>query len=129
MTISELAKRLEISPHTLRYYEKVGLIRNVERVNGRRFYVGSDQTWLEFILRLKNAGMPLAQIQRYSELRYEGDSTISERKAMLHSYRQELEDNIKKLQSYLVILDQKIETYDTMEKEYESLRKRPGKTQ
>lgn len=129
MTISELAKQLELSPHTLRYYEKIGLIRDVERVGSRRAYTKQDRLWLEFIKRLKATGMPLKQILRYSELRYAGDATITERKVMLLSHRQELEKNIKKLQSHLVVLDHKIEIYEKMETEYDTLRKRARKTQ
>jgi len=128
MKISDLASRLAVSPHTLRYYEKRGLIRGVERANGRRVYTREDQTWMEFILRLKATGMPLKQIQEYSDLRHEGDSTLSQRKAMLHSHRQDLEKNIQTLQSHLIALDQKIEIYDTLEEEYDTLRAGAEKT-
>jgi len=124
MTISEMAKRLEVSPHTLRYYEKIGLIREVDRAGARRSYTRQDQTWLEFILRLKGTGMPLKQIQQYAELRYEGDTTLTERKEMLLLHRQDLMRNIDKLKSHLTSLDDKIDVYETMEKEYDALRKR-----
>jgi len=128
MTISELAKRLEVSPHTLRYYEKIGLIRDVERISGRRYYTNGDFEWMCFIKRLKGTGMPLKQIQRYSRLRYDGDSTLSERKIMLLSHRQDLEMNITTLQNHLVALDQKIEVYETLEDEYVALQERTEKT-
>lgn len=128
MTIGQLAELLELSPHTLRYYEKIGLIRDVDRVGGRRRYTKQDLKWLEFILRLKGTGMPLKQIQRYSELRYSGDSTLSERKAMLLSHRRDLLNSISRLQTHLAALDQKIKIYETMEDEYDSLRKRAEKT-
>ncbi|BCS89490.1 MerR family transcriptional regulator [Pseudodesulfovibrio sediminis] len=122
MKISELAQRLDVSPHTLRYYEKIGLIRDVDRAGGRRVYTENALNWMRFILRLKQTGMPLKKIQRYSDLRHKGDSTLSERKAMLLSHRQDLEENINQLQSHLVALDQKIEIYETLEKEYDALR-------
>lgn len=123
MTISELASQLGLSAHTLRYYEKIGLIRDVDRVGGRRSYSRRDVVWLEFIKRLKNTGMPLKQIQEYSDLRYAGDVTISQRKAMLLSHRQDLEANIAQLQAHLEALDVKIETYNHMEDEYDKVRK------
>lgn len=129
MTISELAKRLEVSPHTLRYYEKIGLIRDVDRVGGRRSYGSQDLEWMQFILRLKETGMPLKQIQRYAQLRYVGDKTLAERKGMLLSHRLDLEINIAKLQSHLVALDRKIEIYETLEIEYDALRERTEKTE
>ena len=127
MTISELAKRLDLSPHTLRYYEKIGLIRDVDRVGGRRSYNEQDLKWMAFIMRLKQTGMPLKQIQQYSDLRHEGDTTLSERKGMLLSHRQDLERNIDQLQAHLAALDQKIDIYNTLEDEYDSLRKRTEK--
>lgn len=127
MTISDMADRLGLTPHTLRYYEKIGLIREVERASGRRCYSEQDQTWLEFIIRLKATGMPLKKIHRYAELRYEGDSTLSERKDMLLSHRQDLKMNITKLQSHLAALNHKINIYDTLETQYDALRKRTKK--
>jgi DNA-binding transcriptional MerR regulator len=124
MTISETAKRLGLSPHTLRYYEKIGLIRDVERASGRRVYTDRDLIWLEFVLRLKATGMSLARIKRYADLRYKGDGTVSKRKAMLLSHRQDLESAIDRLTSNLVALDHKIELYEAMEKEHDTLRKR-----
>ncbi|BDQ33980.1 MerR family transcriptional regulator [Pseudodesulfovibrio portus] len=121
MTISDTAKRLGLSPHTLRYYEKIGLIRDVERASGRRVYTDRDLIWLEFVLRLKATGMGLARIKRYADLRYEGDETVPERKAMLLSHRQDLESAIARLKSNLVALDHKIELYEAMEKEHDAL--------
>lgn len=128
MTISELAKRVGLTPHTLRYYEKIGLIRDVERASGRRYYSSQDQSWLEFINRLKATGMPLKQIRLYADLRYAGDETISERKVMLLSHRQDLESTIDRLQFNLVALDHKIKLYEAMEKKHDALRKRTEKT-
>jgi len=127
MTISEIAKRLGLTPHTLRYYEKIGLIRDVERTSARRVYTDRDLVWLEFVLRLKATGMPLAQIKRYADLRYAGDATITERKRMLLSHRRDLTSAIDRLRSNLAALDQKIEIYEAMEKEHDTLRKRTEK--
>ena len=72
MTISEVAKKLGLTPHTLRYYEKIGLIRDVARRSGKRDYSPADVVWLEFIQRLKATSMPLKEIRQYSQLRYAG---------------------------------------------------------
>jgi DNA-binding transcriptional MerR regulator len=72
--------------------------------------------------------MPLGQIRRYADLRYAGDETITERKAMLLSHRQDLKSNIKQLRSNLVALDRKIEIYAAMEKKHDTLRERTEET-
>ena len=123
MTISEVAKKLGFSTYTLRYYEKIGLIRGVRRSGGIRRYGESDIKWLEFIGRLKSTGMPLAEIAQYAKLRYEGDDTISRRKDMLLSHRARLRREIENLQNHYEALEKKIQTYEHMEREYESIRK------
>ena len=87
MTIGELSKVTSISEHTLRYYEKKELIRVNRDAGGRRCFNESDIEWLLFIKRLKDTGMLLRDIKRYSELRYEGDGTIVERLEILEKHR------------------------------------------
>ncbi len=111
MTIGELAKATNISEHTLRYYEKRNLIR-VERDSvGRRCYQDSDIEWVKFIKRLKDTGMLLKDIERYSQLRYQGDSTMQERLFMLLEHRLYVLEQRKKWDEYLENLDQKITFY------------------
>ena len=116
MTIGEVANILAISVHTLRYYERIGLIQQVERVSGRRKYSKADLAWLEFIQRLKRTRMPLKEILQYANLWYVGDSTIQQRKAMLLAHRHRLVDEMTALHAHLDILDRKIELYETQEK-------------
>ena len=79
-----------VSLHTLRYYEKEGLLTAVERgANGYRKYSAADMEWLEFLMRLRAMGMPISRMKRYSELRSQGDGTIAERRRMLELHRQE----------------------------------------
>ena len=128
MTIGEVSVKLGMSQDTLRYYEKIGLIRGVARKSGKRDYSPRDVVWLQFIQRLKETSMPLKDIARYSELRYEGDGTIGERKEMLLSHRGRLQAEIGRLQGHLEALRGKIKTYEEMEREYEPVSKGPGKT-
>ena len=109
MTIGEIANILAVSVHTLRYYERIGLIQQVDRVSGRRNYSKADLAWLEFIQRLKRTRMPLKEILQYANLWYEGDRTIKQRKAMLLTHRHRLVDEMAALQAHLDILDRKIE--------------------
>ena len=118
MAISEVAKKLGISVDTLRYYEKLGLIRRVRRSGGKRHYAEHDIGWIEFIKRLKATGMSLSQIREYSELRYLGNSTVSERRAMLEEHALKVEADIKRLQRNQKVLRKKIELYKKMEEDY-----------
>lgn len=128
MNIGEFSEKLGISAHTLRYYEKIGLIQGVRRSGGKRAYSEHDLRWLEFIQRLKATGMPLSQIKLYSDLRYEGDSTITERKEMLRAHKELIEQEAAKLQEHLKILGKKIIIYEEMEKKNEQVRRRFKKT-
>lgn len=111
MTIGEISKKTNLSESTLRYYEKKGLIRVSRDKNGRRSYKENDIEWIKFICRLKETGMLLKDIQRYSELRYSGDSTIPERLKMLQSHRQYVLEQKRKWGEYLQNLDSKIKHY------------------
>lgn len=87
MTIGEISKATNISEYTLRYYEKKGLIRVKRDSVGRRIYEESDIEWVKFIQRLKDTGMLLKDIKKYSNLRYGGDVTMPERLSMLKKHR------------------------------------------
>lgn len=114
MTIGELAKAAGMTEYTLRYYEKKGLIRVMRDKNGRRCYTQNDIKWVQFIQKLKNTGMLLKDIEKYAQLRYEGDSTIKERLAMLQKHRFFVLEQQKKWKEYLENLDDKIKIYETM---------------
>ncbi len=69
-----------LSAHTFRYYEKIGLLNNVQRNSSRqRVYSVKDVKWLEFVIRLKETAMPLEKILEYARLRELGSSTVLER--------------------------------------------------
>lgn len=111
MTIGELSKKTGISAYTLRYYEKKGLIRVSRDAAGRREYDGADVEWVRFIKRLKDTGMLLRDIRRYSDLRYLGGSTMTERMEMLQKHREYVLAEQRKWEEHLLRLDDKIEIY------------------
>ncbi len=111
MTIGKLSKQIGISEYTLRYYEKKELIRVDRDQSGRRSYEEKDIEWICFIKKLKETGMLLRDIKRYSQLRYEGNGTIVERMEMLEKHRFYVLEEQKKWSEYLVNLDTKIEIY------------------
>lgn len=111
-SIGELARRSGVSPHTLRYYEAAGILKPAVRsASGHRQYQDDDLRWLEFVLRLKMTGMPLADIKRYAALRDQGETTLHARLAMLEVHRQRLVARIDALGVCAGALDDKIRIY------------------
>lgn len=109
--IGEFSKLTGLSIDTLRYYEKEKLLTPQRNFNDRRVYSEADIRWVEFIIRLKDTGMPLKEIRRYARLRAKGDSTLNERLEMLIAHKANLEAQIEKLNAHKEKLGDKIEFY------------------
>ncbi len=104
-----------LSAHALRYYEKAGILQPADRApSGHRRYHAEDVAWLEFVLRLKATGMPLAEIRRYAELRAAGSRSLRTRLAMLQGHRQRLRAHMADLSRNLAALEEKIRAYRKM---------------
>ncbi len=110
-SIGEFSRLTNLGIHTLRYYEHENLITPKRNSSNRRCYSDKDLAWIEFIKRLKDTGMPIKEIQRYAELRAEGDLTLNERMEMLTVHRESLNEQIKVLQEHMAKLDDKIDFY------------------
>ena len=118
MTISEMSKRSGFSIHTLRYYEKEGLLTNIARnASGRRVYSETDVIWLTWIQRLKSTGMRLEDIKRFADLRSLGDLSIPDRKNMLVEHSKKLKADIQRLQDELNLVEYKVAAYQEKENE------------
>ena len=116
ITIAEAAERCGLSAHTLRYYERIGLIHPVGRgQNGHRRYGRDDIEWLDFLIKLRTTDMPIRQMVEYAELVREGPQTASRRRAMLEAHREALRERIEELEETAGVIDRKIETYTEME--------------
>lgn len=115
LSIGELSRQSGLSAHTLRFYEAEGILKPAGRAaNGHRRYRREDLLWLEFVLRLKRTGMPLADIRRYAALRAEGETTLHARLAMLKLHRERLVAEIEELLTCAEALDDKIRIYREM---------------
>lgn len=115
ITIGELARLSGLTTHTIRFYEAARILGPCERAaNGHRRYRRDDVLWLEFVLRLKRTGMPLAQIRQYADLRARGDQTLQARLAMLELHRGHLRAMMNELAESAAALDGKIRTYRAM---------------
>lgn len=115
ISIGELSRLSGLSPHTLRFYETEGILKPAGRTaSGHRQFYGEDVLWLEFVLRLKLTGMPLAEIKRYAALRSQGEKTLQSRLTMLKLHRERLVTKIDELSTCACVLDDKIRTYRKM---------------
>lgn len=112
MNVKEFSRRVGISPHTIRYYEKIGLLRDVHRLaNGHRDFSEKDISWIGFVQRLKDTGMPLERIHLYADLRAEGASTLKERHDLLERHAAALEESLAEQRRHLDRLHEKIALY------------------
>lgn len=113
MTIAEVSKMYDISADTLRYYERIGLIPEVNRnKSGIRDYKEEDCRWVEFIKCMRNAGLHIEALIEYVALFRKGDETIEERKNILIDQRNELKEKMEHMKNTLKRLDHKIEIYE-----------------
>ena len=112
LTISDVAERTGLSNHTLRYYERAGLLNGVGRNrSGHRRYRATDLDWVILVTRLRATGMPIRTIRRYAELVRDGDGNEAERLAVLESHRDEVIAKIEELTRNLEAVDYKIGLY------------------
>lgn len=117
MKIGEFSKRTGLPVSTLHFYERKGLISPERNASGHREYDEVDLSWFAFIERLKETGMPLAQIRGYADLRVQGDSTLKERRDMLIDHRERVLKEMARWRENLSHLDDKIAYYESeMEK-------------
>ncbi|MFJ5223596.1 MerR family transcriptional regulator [Streptomyces sp. NPDC088400] len=111
-TISEVAALTGLSAHTLRWYERIGLLPDVDRSHtGQRRFSNKDLDWLGFVGKLRLTGMPVAHMVRYAELVRAGEETFEERQELLESTRRDVLDRIEELQDTVAVLDLKIGIY------------------
>ena len=113
MTIAETSKRYNLTPDTLRYYEKIGLISNVPRnKNGIRNYDNKTCSRIEFIKCMRDAGVEIEILIEYMRLFEQGKSTVEARKQLLEEQREKLIEKQKNINATVDRLNYKIELYD-----------------
>ena len=116
LTIQQVAQQTGLSIDTLRYYERIGLLEPVARApSGHRRYTPRDIAWIELLLRLRDTGMPRAQMARFAELRRQGDATATERRLLLEEHQRALEQRMRQLEQHMAALQQKISRIKVIE--------------
>ena len=112
-TVGEIAKKLNIAPSALRYYDKEGLLPFVERSSGGiRIFREEDMDWLELIECMKHTGMPIKEIKHFIDYCVEGDSRINERLSIIRNQRDRVLAEIEHLQTRLSMLEFKTWFYE-----------------
>ena len=118
MNIGEVVRLIGLSEHTLRYYEKVGLLPPIRRdASGNRLFTPEDLRWLEFLVKLRQTRMPLRQMLRYARLVRQGDATLGERRAMLEAHERQVRATIVQMNECLGVLQTKLDLYRQWERE------------
>lgn len=114
MKINEVSEQFDLSPDTLRYYERIGLIQPVHRSqSGIRDYSESDLQRIEFIKCMRSAGLPIEVLIEYIALYQQGDETIEARKEILREQRDLLLARITEMQKTLDLLNYKVAVYES----------------
>ena len=113
LTIAEAAERLGLTPDTLRYYERDGLLlRPVPRsASGHRRYEEADLRWVELVTRLRATGMPIRDVRRYADLVRAGEGNEAERLELLRTHRQAVLARLAEVTEHLGAIDRKIGIY------------------
>ena len=109
--IGELARRTGRSEHTIRWYEKQGLLPPVPRLGTHRVYSNRHVEWLDLMDRLRASGMSVAQLRRYTALAQRGAPALEQTREVLRAHRRQVEASIAQWQRALVLIDGKIDFY------------------
>jgi DNA-binding transcriptional MerR regulator len=112
LSISDAARASGVSAHTLRYYERAGLLDPVDRAaSGHRRYAEEDLARIQFLTKLRSTGMPIRQIREYAELMRGGDDTHEARLALLEAHRDAVRAHLAETERNLELIDYKIGFY------------------
>jgi DNA-binding transcriptional MerR regulator len=113
MSIGELAQRFGVSVHTLRFWEREGLLPDIRRsASGQRAYTADDVEWLILCLNLRATGMPIAAIREYTALARNGASGDRKRIDLLRQHHDRMRNQIETMQQSLDLIRHKIANYD-----------------
>ncbi len=111
-TIQHVAEVTGLSVYTLRYYERIGLIHHIDRIeNTHRRYSQDDIGWIEFLNKLRTTGMTIQQMKAYADLQRLGDISLPERLELLKMHRDEVERHMRELHEYMEVICYKIDFY------------------
>jgi DNA-binding transcriptional MerR regulator len=112
-TIKEFSQKVNLSPSTLRYYEKEGLLPSSKRLNNNhRIYNDCEIPWITLICCLRSTGISVSDLKHYVDLCEQGDKTVRERKQIILNQKQKLEEQLQEVKNHLELINKKINLYD-----------------
>ncbi len=111
LPVREAAARTNTSIHTLRYYERIGLISTARGSNGHRQYFEHDLGWIRVLSCLRATGMPIQGMLGFAQIVREGEHTIPARREFLEQHRDQVRERIAELEQNLLIVEAKIQAY------------------
>ena len=115
MNIRAFAERTGLSAHTLRYYEKIGLMPQVKRSrSGQRRYSDEDAARVSLVQCFKATGMPLKEVQRFAQLERRGDATLRERLELLRAHEHSVQAQRAELERQHAKLRRKIAHHEKL---------------
>jgi len=121
-TVKEVADKLDITTHTLRFYEKEGVLPPIDRDrNGGRLYTDHDMDMIETVQALRSTGLSLGEIKEYIELYHQGDSKLAERKNLLAEQKTKVENHIFLLMKTLEKINYKMALIDAQQNRFSKL--------
>jgi DNA-binding transcriptional MerR regulator len=121
LSIQQAADSTGLSVHTLRYYERIGLMDPVKRFpNGHRYFDEGALEWIDLLLRLRSTGMTIKEMQRFADMVRSGETTIAERRKLLEVHEMKLQKELQDLKDTLSVLQAKISTYRSWELEHQA---------
>ena len=113
LTIAETAVRTGLTAHTLRYYERDGLMLTVDRsASGHRRYTERDLDWIQMVTRLRSTGMPIRDVRRYADLVRQGPGNEAQRLDILCRHREQVRADLEAAAEHLRAIDHKIGIYE-----------------
>lgn len=117
-SIKEASERLGLAAHTIRYYEKEGLLPFIQRDQHRnRIFEQHDLDWINLMTCFRMTGMTVTGLKQIVDLALQGESTIPQRKAILEAHKLELTRRQVELDRAFDAVNHKLSIYDLLEKE------------
>jgi DNA-binding transcriptional MerR regulator len=112
-TVKQLSEKLNISTHTIRFYDDQGLFPDVTRdIHGTRLFTENNLDWIYLVLCLRNTGMSVADVRHYIDLCQEGEATVQERYNIIMDQKKKAEADLKEMQKRLDVLNKKQKCYE-----------------
>ena len=116
LTIAEAAEQTGLTAHTLRYYERDGLMRTPVRrsASGHRSYDDADLAWIALISKLRSTGMPIRDVKRYADLVRAGAGNEAERLELLRAHRERVLRQLEEVREHLSAIEHKVDVYERL---------------